>query len=88
MLMVIGRSAVAWRPSGEALVRLAERGLRVEPGIARRRHDIEEKLAEEFLIADVEREVETRGLDLHAGSALEHALRGEQGGELARDAAE
>src|SRR2546423_107135 len=71
---------------GEAFVRVAERGLRVKPRITRRGHDVEEELAEEFLIIDVEREIEARRLELHARGPLEHALGREERGKLARDA--
>ena len=69
----------------EALVRLAERGLGVEPRVARRGHDVEEQLTEEVLIVDVEREVQTRRLELHPRGSLEHPLRGEERRKLARD---
>jgi hypothetical protein len=73
---------------GKALVRIVKRGLRIEAGVARRCDDVEEELAEEVLIVDVEREVEARRLDLHARGALEHPLRGEERRELARDTSE
>ena len=73
---------------GEAVVRLAERGLRIEAGVARRRDDVEQELAEEVLIVDVQRKVQTRRLDLHARGALEHPLRGEERRKLMRNTAQ
>ena len=72
----------------DALVRLAQCGLGVEAGVARRGDHIEQQLAEEILIVDVEREIQPRRLDLHARRPLEHALRREERRELARNAAQ
>jgi hypothetical protein len=73
---------------GETIVRLTKRGLRIEAGGARRCDEVEQELAEELLIVDVERQVETRRLDFHARGALEHPLRCEKRWELRRNAAE
>ena len=72
----------------EALVGLAKRSLGVEAFVARRGDDVEQELAEEVLIVDVQREIQTWRLDLHARGSLEHALRGEERRKLARDASQ
>src|SRR5439155_26003355 len=51
----------------EALVRLAERGLGVEAALASLGDQIEEELAEELGIVDVERQLDARRTELHAG---------------------
>ena len=72
----------------EALVRLAQGFLGVEARVPRGGDDVEQELAEEIFIVDVERQVKARWLDLHARGSLEHPLGCEKRGELAWDPAE
>ena len=73
---------------GKTLVRGAQRGLRVKPGLMRGGDDVEEEIAEEVLIVDVERQIEPRRDQLHARGTLLHALGREQGRQHARNATE
>src|SRR5258708_21250408 len=53
----------------EALVRLAERGLSIEAALASLGDEIEQQLAEEFRIVDVERQLDARRAAPHARGA-------------------
>src|SRR5438128_7399239 len=56
--------------SREALVGLAQRGLGIEALLARERDEVEQQLAEERRVVDVERKIDARGLEPDARGAF------------------
>src|SRR5439155_9174267 len=72
----------------EALVRFAERGLGIEAPLARLGDEVEQQLAEELGIVDVERQLDTRRAELHARGPLLQPLGGEERRQRSWDAVE
>src|SRR5215210_3798597 len=74
--------------SHESLVGLAQRGLRVEALFARCADKVEQQLAQELRIVDVDGEIDAWRDHADSGGTLLQPLRGEERREILRNAAE